>query len=140
MLKTQVLCIVGLFRDPVLRRAMRCLFVATVSVLLVCQIAPPALAQGQADGNPLASLVKLAVNGLIIVAALLMTFAIAFTGVMSMMARMAGMPYAEANATMKIIGIVILFIIVAFAIPLSNAVIDNVMEYHSNEDIRVPSF
>ena len=58
--------------------------------------------------------------------------------VMSIFSKMAGMPYAEANATMKIIGVVILFIITAFAIPLSNAVIDAVMAYHSSESIRIP--
>jgi membrane protein insertase Oxa1/YidC/SpoIIIJ len=51
---------------------------------------------------------------------------------------MAGMPYAEANATMKIIGVVMLFIITVFTIPLANAVIDAVMDYHSPESIHIP--
>jgi len=87
----------------------------------------------------LGNLVKMAVDGLIVVAALGMTFSIAFTGVMSIFSKMAGMPYAEANATMKIIGVVILFIITAFTIPLANSVIDAVMDYHSSEGVHIPS-
>jgi uncharacterized membrane protein len=67
-----------------------------------------------------------------------MAFAIAFTGATSVFAKMAGMPYAEANATMKIIGVVLLFILTVFAIPLANAVIDAVMQYHSAEGIHIP--
>jgi hypothetical protein len=122
-------------------RSVNRLVVAFVWALLACQIALPVLADDGpgGPGEGLANLVKMAVDGLIILAALAMTFAIAFTGVMSIFAKMAGMPYAEANATMKIIGVVILFILTAFAIPLANAVIDAVMEYHSPEGIHVPS-
>ena len=139
--------LLNLFSTPALWQAARCLAVAFVSALLVCQVALPALAQepqppgggGGGAAAGLADLVKMAVDGLIVLAALAMTFAIAFTGVSSILAKMAGMPYAEANATMKIIGVVILFILTAFTIPLANAVIDAVMRYHSSEGIRVPS-
>ena len=42
------------------------------------------------------------------------------------------------KSKLKIIGIVILFILTAFTIPLANAVIDAVMQYHSSEGIRIP--
>ena len=131
----------GVSNDPTLRQAVRCLAVALVSALLLCQVAPPVLADdGPGDGPQagLADLVKMAVDGLIILAALAMTFAIAFTGVSAIFAKMAGMPYAEATATMKIITVVVLFILTAFAIPLANAVIDAVMKYHSSEPVHVP--
>ena len=119
------------------------LIVSFILAGLLCQIALPVLAQDPEPGSSgaaagLANLVKMAVDGLIVLAALAMTFAVAFTGVMSIFSKMAGMPYAEANATMKIIGVVILFILTAFAIPLSNAVIDAVMAYHSSEGIHIP--
>ena len=139
---TRFLCVLD---DPALRRSMRCLAVACASALLLCQIALPVLAQepepggGSGAAAGLANLVKMGVDGLIILAALAMTFAIAFTSVMSIFSKMAGMPYAEANATMKIIGVVILFILTAFAIPLANAVIDAVMQYHSPEGIHIPA-
>ena len=144
MFTTKMRIIHYLFGDPTLQLSVRCLAVAFVSALLLCQIALPVLAQepdpggGSGVAGGLASLVKMAVDGLIIVAALAMTFAIAFTGVMSIFSKMAGMPYAEANATMKIIGVVILFIITVFTIPLSNAVIDAVMNYRSTEGIHIP--
>jgi hypothetical protein len=137
--------LLSLLGDPALRRGVRCLALALVSALLLCQVAVPALAQEPDPGGGsgamagLGNLVKMAVDGLIVIAALGMTFAIAFTGVMSIFSKMAGMPYAEANATMKIIGVVVLFIITAFTIPLSNSVIDAVMDYHSSESIHVPS-
>ena len=140
--RTRIIWFLGLLGDPKLQQPIRRLTVATVSALLLCQFALPVLAQdpgpegGAAAG--LANLVKMAVDGLIILAALAMTFAIAFTGVMSIFSKMAGMPYAEANATMKVIGIVILFILTAFTIPLANAVIDAVMQYHSSEGISIP--
>ena len=142
--KVKAIHLLGLFNDPILRRAMRCLALAFVSALLLCQIAIPVLAQEPDPGDGggamagLGNLVKMAVDGLIILAALAMTFAIAFTGVMSIFSKMAGMPYAEANATMKIIGVVMLFIITVFTIPLANAVIDAVMDYHSPESIHIP--
>ena len=117
------------------------LIVTLTAVLLVCQVAQPVLADDPEPGGAgagLANLVKMAVDGLVVLAALVMTFAIAFTGVMSILARMAGAPYAEATATMKIIGIVILFILTAFTIPLANAVIDAVMQYRSPESIHIP--
>ena len=118
------------------------LFVAFISALILCQFATPVLADDEpGDGGPgagLANLVKMAVDGLIVLAALAMAFAIAFTGVTSIFAKMAGSPYAEANATLKIIGVVILFILTAFAIPLANSVIDAVMEYHSPDGIHIP--
>ena len=120
------------------------LIVSFILALLLCQVALPVLAQDPEPGSSgaaagLANLVKMAVDGLIVLAALAMTFAVAFTGVMSIFSKMAGMPYAEANATMKIIGVVILFILTAFAIPLANAVIDAVMQYHSPEGIHIPA-
>jgi hypothetical protein len=123
-----------MFRKPTVYR----LFVALISALTLCQFATPVMAGG-GPMEGLANLVKMAVDGLIILAALAMTFAIAFTGVTSIFAKMAGSPYAEANATLKIIGVVILFILTAFAIPLANAVIDAVMAYHSSEGIHIPS-
>lgn len=143
--KMKTVQLLSLFGDQTLQRAVRCLAVAFISGLLLCQIAAPVLAQEPEPGGGggaaagLANLVKMAVDGLIILAALTMTFAIAFTGVMSILSKMAGMPYAEANATMKIIGIVILFILTAFTIPLANAVIDAVMQYHSPEGIHIPA-
>ena len=141
--RTKIFQTLGPFGSPELWQSVRCLMVALVSALLLCQVALPVMAQDPEPGGGgaaagLANLVKMAVDGLIVLAALAMTFAIAFTGVMSIFSKMAGMPYAEANATMKIIGVVILFIITAFAIPLSNAVIDAVMAYHSSESIRIP--
>ncbi len=142
--KTWIIHLPDLFNDPALRHAVCCLALAFVSALLLCQMAVPVLAQElePGDGGPaagLANLVKMAVDGLIVLAALAMTFAIAFTGVTSIFSKMAGMPYAEATATMKIIGVVVLFIVTAFTIPLANAVIDAVMEYHSPEGIHIPS-
>jgi hypothetical protein len=139
--RTWIVHLGSLLGDPALRQAARRLGVALVSALLLCQMALPVLADDEPPGPMvgLADLVKMAVDGLIILAALGMTFAIAFTGVMSIFSKMAGMPYAEANATMKIIGVVILFILTAFAIPLANAVIDAVMKYHSPEGIHIPS-
>jgi hypothetical protein len=142
MTKTRLVQFAAVIGAPGLRRIGYRLFVTFIAALLLCQIASPVLADGGPGGGAmagLASLVKMAVDGLIVLAALAMTFAIAFTGVMSIFSKMAGMPYAEANATMKIIGVVILFIITAFAIPLANAVIDNVMEYHSPEGIHIPN-
>ena len=141
IVRTRIIRFLGLLDDGKLRQSIRHLAVATVSALLLCQFAPPVLAQDPGPGGAaagLANLVKMAVDGLIVLAALAMTFAIAFTGVMSIFSKMAGMPYAEANATMKVIGIVILFILTAFTIPLANAVIDAVMQYHSSEGIRIP--
>jgi cytochrome bd-type quinol oxidase subunit 2 len=116
------------------------LFVASTWALTLCQLALPVLADGGPGGpaEGLANLVKMAVDGLIVLAGLAMAFAIAFTGATSVFAKMAGMPYAEANATMKIIGVVLLFILTVFAIPLANAVIDAVMQYHSAEGIHIP--
>jgi hypothetical protein len=139
--RTWIVHLGSLLGDPALQQAARRLGVALVSALLLCQMALPVLADDEPPGPMvgLADLVKMSVDGLIILAALGMTFAIAFTGVMSIFSKMAGMPYAEANATMKIIGVVILFILTAFAIPLSNAVIDAVMKYHSSEGIHIPN-
>lgn len=123
----------GLLGDPALQRAVRRLALASVSALLLWQTG---CTGEMATG--LGNLVKMAVDGLIILAALAMTFAIAFTGVMGIFAKMAGMPYAEATATMKVIGVVILFILTAFTIPVANAVIDAVMEYRSPEGIHIP--
>ena len=139
--QTRIIRFFGLLGDPKLQQPIRRLALATVSALVLCQFAPPVLAQDPGPGGAgagLANLVKMAVDGLIVLAALAMTFAIAFTGVMSIFSKMAGMPYAEANATMKVIGIVILFILPAYTIPLANAVIDAVMQYHSSEGIRIP--
>jgi hypothetical protein len=140
--RTKIFQMIGLLGSLEFRQSARRLLVALISALLLCQVALPVQAQDPEPGGGaaagLANLVKMAVDGLIVLAALAMTFAIAFTGVMSIFSKMAGMPYAEANATMKIIGVVILFIITAFAIPLSNAVIDAVMAYHSSESIRIP--
>lgn len=136
--KTRIVRWVELLNDPVVRGAARRLGVAFVSALLLCQFAVPVLADGGGPAEGLANLVKMAVDGLIILAALAMTFAIAFTGVTSIFAKMAGAPYAEANATTKIIGVVVLFILTAFTIPLANAVIDAVMAYHSSEGIHIP--
>jgi len=139
--RTKIFQMIGLLGSLEFRQSARRLMVALVSALLLCQVALPVQAQDPEPGGAaagLANLVKMDVDGLIVLAALAMTFAIAFTGVMSIFSKMAGMPYAEANATMKIIGVVILFIITAFAIPLSNAVIDAVMAYHSSESIRIP--
>ena len=141
--RTGISQMLGLLSSRELRQLMQRLLVALISALLLCQVALPVQAQDPEPGGGaaagLANLVKMAVDGLIVLAALAMTFAIAFTGVMSIFSKMAGMPYAEANATMKIIGVVILFILTAFAIPLANAVIDAVMQYHSPEGIHIPA-
>lgn len=136
--------------DSVSYRMIRGVSTVLVIALLLCQVALPVSANGDGPGDGgdggggggigqgLASLVKMAVDALIVVGGLALAFAIAFTGVSTIFAKMAGMPYAEAQATMKIIGVVIAFIVTAFAIPVANAVIDNVMEYQSGESIHVP--
>ena len=131
----------GILSSLTLARFERCAVTACVSALLLCQVPLSVLADdgpGGGAGAGLANLVKMAVDGLIVLAALAMTFAVAFTGVTSIFAKMAGTPYAEATATLKIIGVVILFILTAFTIPLANAVIDAVMAYHSPEGIHIP--
>jgi hypothetical protein len=126
--------------DPQLQAVTRRVVMAVLAALLICQVAVPVRAdEGPGGiGQGLASLVKMAVDALIVVGGLALAFAIAFTGVSTIFAKMAGMPYAEANATMKVIGVVIAFVLTAFAIPVANAIIDNVMQYRSSEGIHVP--
>jgi len=102
-------------------------------------LAPPALADGGNVGAGLAELTKLAVDALIVGAALIMVLALAFSGVAGQIGAMAGMPYAQATAITRIAAVVGFFLLVVFAIPLANSIIDNVMKYKSNEGIHVPS-
>lgn len=138
--RTTYVRLVSLFHDPELQGVARRLTLAVLAALLMCQVASPVSAQEGPGGigQGLASLVKMAVDAMIVVGGLALAFAIAFTGVSTIFAKMAGMPYAEANATMKVIGVVIAFVLTAFAIPVANAIIDNVMSYRSSEGIHVP--
>ncbi|TET50648.1 MAG: hypothetical protein E3J64_07925 [Anaerolineales bacterium] len=88
-------------------------------------------------GNPLVGLTKKVVSGLIILSALVMTIAIAAGSFRGILSRAAGMPYAQAQAWMMLVDVVILFILAAFAIPLSNGVIDAVTGY-TTPDIHLP--
>jgi hypothetical protein len=131
----RVLCVAG---DPALRQGAYRVFVALLMTMMVCQHAAPALAQDGGGVGGLAGLVKKAVNGLVILTGLSLAFGIAFTGFSATLAKWAGAPNAEATAILRIISLVLLFILVVFAIPLSNAVIDAIFENYQQEDIRIP--
>lgn len=117
--------------------------VVLAAVGMVLQWSVPAFAAGGVaqDAGWLAGLVKKAVHGIIILTGLIMVFAIAFAGFKGVLGKLAGAPYAEANAIMTVIGVVLMFLLTIGAIPLSNAIINSVMEGGpKGEDIVVPEF
>lgn len=117
--------------------------VVLAAVGMVLQWSVPAFAAGPVaqDAGWLAGLVKKAVHGIIILTGLIMVFAIAFAGFKGVLGKLAGAPYAEANAIMTVIGVVLMFLLTIGAIPLSNAIINSVMEGGpKGEDIVVPEF
>lgn len=123
-----------------------------VTVVMMAQDALPALAQdgdppaggGEGDGGGggaggLAGLVALGVRGLIILTGLLLCFGIAFTGFKATLAKWAGIPAAEAQAIMTVISLILLLLLVAFSIPLSNAVVKAVTSSGDvGQEIYVP--
>ena len=93
---------------------------------------------GSSIGSGLASLTKLAVDALIVIAALILALGFAFSGVSAQIGALAGLPYAQATAITRIAAIIGFFLLVVFSIPFANAVIDNVSKYRSNEAIHLP--
>jgi Na+/phosphate symporter len=140
-MKTKMRQLAILLGDVELQRIALRTGLALTCAAMLCQMATPVLAAPHPDPiSGLAKLVKAAVNLLIILTGLGMVFTIAFTGATATIAKMAGAPYAEANATLKIIGVVVCFCLTAFSIPLANAIIDNIMAdgSYTSEDIHVP--
>jgi len=116
------------------------LFVVLVLLLYLMQAVSPALAaDGGGIAGGIAALVKKVIDAMIIAGGIALAFFIAFTNLSAMVARGVGMPYVEANATLKIISLVVLFGFLVFSIAITNAIVDGIMAYHSNEPIKVPS-
>jgi len=98
----------------------------------------PGAAGGDDIGTGLATLTKIAVDALIVLAALVMTVGLAFSGVGGQVAAMAGVPHAQASAIMRIAALVGFFLLTVFTIPLANAIIDNVGRFKSTDAIHIP--
>ena len=141
-----------LYSPTFMRLALRLAIVAMMVLLASfnASLDAPAYAQDPGEGTDpggggggdigtgLATLTKIAVDALIVLAALVMTVGLAFSGVGGQMAAMAGVPHAQASAIMRIAALVGFFLLTVFTIPLANAVIDNVGKFKSTDAIHIP--
>jgi hypothetical protein len=121
--------------------AYRLFVLSVMATTLLIQAVAPAWAAGLDGGigEGLAALVKKVIDGMIIAGGIVLAFFVAFTNLSAIIARGAGMPHVEANATIKIISLVALFGFLVFSIAIANAVIDGIMAYHTDEAIHVPT-
>ena len=124
-----------LYYDRTFMRRMTILTVVVMTLLLT----PTAYAQGGGGvGNGLAQLTKLAIDALIVAGALIMALGFAFSGVSGQIGAMSGMPYAQATAVTRIAALIGFFLLIVFAIPFANAIIDNVSKFKSSDNIHLP--
>ena len=125
--------------QPVMAR--RLLVVAFAALFLV--VSPVSVfAQGAGNGlgSAFSNLAKTLINGIIIVASLLLAVGIATNFLTGMIETMAGRPGGLSTTWMRIAGIVLCFIGALFSILISNAIIDGVTGAGVNwkEDIKTP--
>lgn len=109
------------------------------ALLFALSIAAPAFAQQGDLGGALAGLAKTLINGIIILASLLLAIGIATNFLTGMLETMAGRPGGLSSTWMRIAGIVACFVGALFSILISNAIIDNLTgSVQWNQDINVP--
>jgi hypothetical protein len=119
-----------LLGDPGLQRDVVRVSRVVACAVMICQWAQPALAAPAAGsddpGGKLADLAAAAVQGLIVLSGLVLMIAFAAGGFQGILGRVAGLPYAQANAWMMILDVVVLFVLVAFSKPLAEAIVNAV--------------
>lgn len=121
---------------PILLRVVLILWVA----LVVMTTPLSAFAdQGGNLGGALTNLAKMLINGIIIIASLLLAIGIATNFLTGMIETLAGRPGGLSSTWMRIAGIVLCFVGALFSILISNTIIDALTSNVAwNTDIKVP--
>ena len=126
-----------------LDRRVRVVLVIVCYGLLVTLILPsgdvwaaPVRQEGDIAGA-LAALAKKVIDGLLIASGLLLAIGFATGFVQGQIAVMAGSPYGLSQTWVRIAGIVLCFLGVAFAIPAANALIDAIVSSAPSQTINV---
>ncbi|HAL62040.1 MAG TPA: hypothetical protein DCP08_06505 [Chloroflexi bacterium] len=135
--------ILPLMWGVLLDRRLRVALLIAFYGLLVTLVLPPgdawaAPAQQEGDiAGALAGLAKKVIDGLLIASGLLLAIGFATGFVQGQIAVMAGSPYGLSQTWVRIAGIVLCFLGVAFAIPAANALIDAIVSSAPNQTINV---
>lgn len=138
-MKSKLLVLIGgvLTDGQLLRAAAPAAYVILLALLSTDTAWAAGASQGGDIAGALAHLAKQVIDALLVASGLLLAIGFATGFVQGQIAVMAGSPYALSGTWMKIAGIVICFLGVAFAIPAANALIDAIMSSRPTVDINV---
>lgn len=126
-----------------LDRRVRVVLLMVCYALLVTLLLPPGdvwaapVHQEGGIAGALAGLAKKVIDGLLIASGLLLAIGFATGFVQGQIAVMAGSPYGLSQTWVRIAGIVLCFLGVAFAIPAANALIDAIVSSAPSQTINV---